>query len=133
MKHLFFFLALVIISTAASAQELPPPPPTTTYVDIDETYSTSGLQVQPKFPGGITEFQSYIAKSLKRIKAKGKMMVTFVIEKDGSVSDVRVVKGGNEKDAAKITKVLLASPKWSPGIQNEKPVRTRFALPLTFN
>ena len=60
------------------------------------------------------------------------MVVEFVIEKDGKVSDVRVIKGVSEELDAEAVKVISASPKWKPGRVRGEKVRTTLSLPVEF-
>ena len=63
---------------------------------------------------------------------QGRVMVEFIIEKDGKVSDVRVVKGVSDELDAEAVKVISASPKWKPGRVNGNKVRTSIAVPVEF-
>ena len=63
---------------------------------------------------------------------QGRVIVTFVVERDGSITDVRVVKSVDpslDKEAVRVTKSM---PNWNPGMQNGGPVRVKFTLPVTF-
>lgn len=99
-------------------------------------YDPKGLTEKPDFEGGMTAFYNYIAANYKipegfKNKMNGKIVVTFIIEKDGSLSDIKVIKdmGYGTGDEAK--RILKDSPKWKPGKMNQTPVRTLYALPIT--
>ena len=62
----------------------------------------------------------------------GRVIVSFVVEKDGRVTEVRVVKGLSSDVDKEAVRVVSASPKWHPGIQNGKPVRVAYTLPIQF-
>jgi protein TonB len=101
-------------------------------------YNTAGLQVQPDFPGGIDAFRSFVSRNFKVPEVDQDMTVRiyvqFVVEKDGTLTDVKAVRDpgyGLGKEAERV--VRSNKVKWSPGIQNGKPVRTRFNLPITLN
>ncbi|AWH83722.1 hypothetical protein HYN59_00700 [Flavobacterium album] len=132
MKQLFFAAIFTFFAlNYVSAQETKPLK-TTDYslVTNDE------LQTKPEFPGGVSEFYQYIIDNFKpesKLKGVQKLYVYFVIEKDGSISIVKILKGLDEKNDENLIKVIQNSPKWSPGIQNGKPVRASFNLPLTIN
>ncbi|AWH83721.1 hypothetical protein HYN59_00695 [Flavobacterium album] len=90
------------------------------------------VQLQPEFPGGMKAFYKYISDNFKPNKG-GKMLVTFVVEADGSVTEVKIVKGINAKWDKKLYKIIENSPKWEPGSQDGKPIRASYRLPLTIN
>lgn len=92
------------------------------------------VEVRPEFPGGMNEFVKFIGKNFKTPEVEGLsgvVKVSFVIEINGSVGDVKVTKdiGGGAGDEAK--RVVLMSPKWTPGVQIGKPVRVMFEIPIT--
>lgn len=88
------------------------------------------------FPGGNDFLQKWIAANFElpsdlTKSEQGKIYLSFVIEKDGSVSNVRIVKGLSEKLNEVAIKVVEKMPKWKPAINNGKPVRSRFMLPIS--
>lgn len=97
------------------------------------------VEEQPSFQGkGNSEFLKWVGERLvyppqaARMDIQGKVFIQFVIEKDGSVTDIVVLKGiggGADEEAVKVVK---SSPKWSPGKQRGRPVRVRMVLPITF-
>ena len=96
------------------------------------------VEEMPEFPGGVEALMDYVAKNVvypqeamdKEIS--GRVFVSFVIEKDGSVNEVKVMKGigGGCDDEA--VRVIKAMPKWKPGKQEGKPVRVSYMMPITF-
>ncbi len=90
---------------------------------------------EPIFPGGAAEMASYINKSIELPNYindydQGTVYVSFVVNKDGSIEDVEVLRGlSNELNKAAIT-VVKFMPNWTPGESNGKPVRVRFTLPI---
>ena len=88
------------------------------------------LDVKPEFPGGIEAFKAYIADNYKATES-GKLKVQYVIEKDGSLSNIVVLEGINKKSDRRIIKLLKKCPKWTPGYQNGKPVRAMYTIPIT--
>lgn len=93
------------------------------------------LDKQPAFPGGMNNFYSYVAKNFKapetELAKTIKVYVSFVIEKDGTMTDIQVIRNpgfGLDKEAIRVLKNLKT--KWSPGILNGKPVRTSYNLPI---
>lgn len=101
---------------------------------IESTYSLASLEVKPEFPGGISEFYKYIGQNFKVPKDKsfygGRVIVSFVIEKDGSVTEVKILKDCGFGTAEEAKRVLLNCPKWKPATQKNVPVRCQFALPI---
>ena len=95
------------------------------------------IELPPKFPGGITEFYKFIGKNFRvpeeasKNNSKGKIYIQFMIEKDGTLSEFKVLKGiGNGLDEEAI-RVLKLSPKWIPGSLQGKPTRVQYSLPIT--
>ncbi|AZQ61196.1 energy transducer TonB [Flammeovirga pectinis] len=90
------------------------------------------------FPGGMGKFYKWVGKNMKypsqakRMGVEGKVYVQFVVDKDGTLTDVKVVRGiGAGCDEAAI-KVLQKAPKWKPGKQRGRPVKQRMVLPISF-
>lgn len=96
------------------------------------------VQHQAKFPGGLTGFVEYLSRNLhypaRAVAAHthGNVFVRFVVEKDGSLSDIKILRGIGHGCDEEAVRVLKASPKWQPGKQNKKSVRTQFTLPINF-
>lgn len=92
----------------------------------------------PQFPGGKDALKKYITERLRYpMRAKiagvqGEVIVSFVVEKDGSVSSVRVRKGLDEECDEAAKKVVKGMPRWIPGEINGKPVRVLYSLPINF-
>jgi protein TonB len=96
-------------------------------------YNTAGIQVQPDFPGGMDKFYKFIAKNYNTPDEeglKGKVFVTFVVEKDGSLTDIKVIRDIGYGTGKEAIRVLKSSPKWNPGEQNGKKVRVQYSLPI---
>ncbi len=111
----------------------PPPPP----VD-EETYDLAAVQEQPEFQGGMAQMYAYLQKNAKYpdmefdAGIQGKVFIEFVVERDGSVEDVKVRRGvspGLDKEALRVVRSM---PKWSPGKMNGKAVKVRFTIPVDF-
>ena len=96
------------------------------------------VEDDPLFPGGIQELMKYLQKNIKYPSIcqeqgiQGRVIVQFVVEKDGSIADVQVIKAVNPYLDKEAVRVVSTMPKWSPGKQRGKPVRVRFTLPVTF-
>lgn len=97
------------------------------------------VEVMPSFKGGdINKFRDWVGKRTNYPQAaydnkiRGKVFLTFIVEKDGSVSNVTVVKGVSPLLDSVAVKAISESPKWNPGLQRGQPVRVRFQIPLNF-
>jgi len=110
-------------------QEEPKEDPNQIFLVVEET----ALPI-----GGYPAFYDYIAKKLKypaqarRMAVEGKVFVEFVIEKDGSITDVKAIKGIGAGCDEEAVRVLQSAPKWKAGKQRGKPVRQRMVLPIAF-
>ena len=98
------------------------------------------VEVMPTFKGGdLNKFRDWVGKRTNYPqvaldnKISGRVYLTFVVEKDGTVSNVTVIKGVHPLLDEEAVKVISESPKWSPGLQRGQPVRVRFQIPLSFN
>jgi beta-lactamase regulating signal transducer with metallopeptidase domain len=92
------------------------------------------LDVKPEYPGGITAFYKFINANValpKGVKGHIKTTVSFIVEPDGSISGIKVLKTDNEAFANEIIKVLGKMEKWKPGTIEGQPVRTSYILPVT--
>lgn len=105
----------------------------------NDTRIFQSVAIQPEFKGGMEEFRKWIAANFDYPQAaidagvKGAIETTFVVEKDGSLSDIKVLKDlGHDTDQAAID-LLKKSPKWSPGVQNGRAVRVQYKLPIALN
>jgi len=114
--------------------EDPPPPPK----PQDEVPIFTVVEVMPKYPGGNEAMYKYLGENIKYPeKAKkegiqGKVFVTYVVEKDGSISNVKILRGVEESLDKEAMRVIAAMPKWKPGTQNGKAVRVQYTLPIKF-
>ena len=103
----------------------------------NEIYDVSGLTEKPEFEGGISEFYKYVGANFKipeevaTKKLKGRVIATFVVEKDGSLSDIKIIKDMGYGTREEAERVLKNSPKWKPGKMNQTTVRTLYALPIS--
>ena len=91
-----------------------------------------------EFPGGTGKMMDYISRVLKYPEeAKedgigGRVYLTFVVERDGSLTDIRVLRSAHPSLDNEAIRVVKTMPKWTPGEQNGKPCRVQFTLPVTF-
>jgi TonB family protein len=94
----------------------------------------------PQFPGGINGFGKFLSRTLRypadaqRNNIQGRVMVAFVVEKDGSLTDIHPIgKSPSPLLTDEATRVLNESPKWQPGMQYGRAVRVRYTVPIVFN
>lgn len=106
--------------------------------EVEEEKIFMVVEEQPSFPGGEQARMRYLSNNIeypqlaRESGIQGTVYVTFVVEKDGSVTDVRVLRGiggGADEEAIRVVKEM---PKWEPGMQRGKPVRVQFNMPIRF-
>jgi protein TonB len=110
------------------------PGPTKIVEEDNQIYNTAGIEVKPEFPGGMAKFYKYVGDNYRAPDEeglKGKIYVTFVVEKDGSLTDIKVLRDIGYGTGKEAIRVLDRSPRWNPGVQNGKPVRVLYSLPIT--
>ena len=104
--------------------------------DCDSIYIV--VETMPQFPGGPNELMKYLSEntkypeSAKANKIEGRVFVSFVIEKDGSVTNAEVMRGIDKECDAEAVRVVSSMPKWQAGTQNGEAVRCRFTVPFIF-
>jgi protein TonB len=93
----------------------------------------------PDFPGGKAALSKYLSKNIKypeeayKHNIQGKVHVRFIVETDGSISDIRIQKGLSHGCDEETLRVLKKMPKWNPGMQNGAFVAVYYNLPVTFS
>ena len=128
---------------AKKSQVPPPPPPPTKYIkDSDESKSTDEVFVvvekQPEFPGGVSKLMTYLSDNISYPKEaiekniQGRVTCDFIVEKDGSISNVKVVRGIDTYLDKEAVRVIESMPNWNPGKQRGQAVRVRYTLPVVF-
>ena len=96
------------------------------------------VEEMPQFPGGAPKLMEYLSQNIRYPKEtmeankQGRVIVTFVIGKDGSISDARVAKSVDEALDAEALRVISSMPNWTPGKQNGKAVNVKYTVPITF-
>ena len=95
-------------------------------------------EVMPEYPGGPNEMMRYIQENIKYPqsaidnKIEGRVFVTFVVEKDGSISNAAVLRGIDKECDAEALRVVSSMPKWNPGQHKGEVVRTQFTIPIIY-
>ena len=98
----------------------------------------SVVEVMPQYPGGQIAMLKYIMENIKypeqamKEGIQGRVAVRFIVEKDGSISDVKPILSVHPLLNKEAVRVVESMPKWTPGKQNGKPVRVRFNVPVMF-
>ncbi|WP_443936856.1 energy transducer TonB [Pedobacter sp. MW01-1-1] len=101
-------------------------------------YDFVSIDKQPEYKGGMQNFYQYISSELKypeeakKNKTQGKVFLSFVVEKDGSLSDITVTRGLTKETNEEAIRVLQKSPKWEPGVYKGQPVRVKYNININF-
>lgn len=97
------------------------------------------VEQMPEYPGGIQALFEYLSQNVKypsdaeNQKVEGRVIATFIVETDGTINNVEVVKPVFPSLDAEAIRVLSAMPKWTPGKQSGKEVRVKYTVPINFN
>ncbi|MGF7080699.1 energy transducer TonB [Mucilaginibacter sp. UYCu711] len=86
----------------------------------------------PQYAGGFEAFITYLKKNLHTGTEKGRVIATFVVEKDGSITGIKIVRSFSEEAEAEALRVIKLMPKWSPGMDKGKTVRVQYTIPISF-
>jgi protein TonB len=132
MKRFLLIFIAAAFSISVNAQKTDEP----NYATPDPIFTTP-IQVMPQFKGGMSRFYARIERIpylfLDRMnKRQGETLVVLLIEKDGNISDVKVVHGFSKEEDDEMIKVISRLQKWKPGMQDGKPVRVQYAIPVNF-
>ncbi len=96
------------------------------------------VEQMPSFPGGPQALFEYLSKNIKypavaeENGVQGRVIVTFVVERDGSITDVKVIKSVDPSLDKEASRVVKGMPHWIPGKQNGSAVRVKYTVPVTF-
>ena len=110
------------------------------YIDNMESEKSVSdvVEEMPQFPGGSSALFEFLARNVKypvdaeENGIQGRVIVTFIVECDGSITDVKVAKGVDPSLDREAIRVIRMMPNWKPGTQNNKPVRVKYTVPVTF-
>ena len=125
--------AAELAKAEAKASDATAPADTTKNVVYDVT------ETMPQFPGGQGVMMKYLAANIKypasavKAKKQGRVIVSFVIQKDGSVTNARIVRSVDPELDAEALRIVKAMPNWTPGTQDGKPVNVRYTIPVVFS
>ena len=96
------------------------------------------VEQQPSFPGGAAALHKWLGEHIQyppiavENKVEGRVIVQFIIRKDGTISDVKVVRPVDQSLDREAVRVVSSMPRWTPGRQNGSSVNVRYTLPVTF-
>lgn len=107
-------------------------------VDGESIYNINLLEVMPEFPGGMVAWSKFLTRNLRYPEMArdnniaGRVVVSFIVEKDGQISNLKVLKGIGGGCDEEAMRVIKKSPFWKPGIQNGRAVRVSYVMPIVF-
>ncbi len=133
MKSLFFATVLLFVSSAVAAQV------DSVGSDGDKETVCFGPEVDPEFPGGMDSLYAYLCRNVsypaeaRDSNITGKVFVSFTIERDGSVTDVKILRDIGGGCGAAVVEAVKNMPRWKPATQYGKPIRMQFNLPVNFS
>ena len=108
-------------------------------VEDNTVYSFVSMENPPVYPGGIQKFYEFLGANIKypamaaENNIQGAVLVSFTVEKDGSLTDIKIDRKlgyGTDEEAVRVLKI---SKRWNPGMQNGKPVRVKYNIPIKFS
>jgi protein TonB len=106
--------------------------------EADPNQIFSAVEDEPAYPGGMDAFYAYLRKAInypavdKEDNVQGKVICQFVVEIDGSLTDIKALRGPSQTLEDEAIRVLKASKKWRPGLQNGRKVRVMYTVPISF-
>lgn len=106
--------------------------------NVDDSPIYEVVDNMPQFPGGTGEFLKFLSRNIKypanaeKNKIQGRVVIQFVINKDGSVSDTKIVRSVDPELDAEALRVIKLTPNWKPGMSNGEVVRVKYTVPVQF-
>ncbi len=103
---------------------------------LQPLYNASQVDIRPEFKGGMTPFYSYLNENLKLptdVELKGKIYAEFIIELDGTITNIKIIKDLGYGTDIETKRVLEKSLNWNPGQKAGKAVRTKVVMPIIIN
>ncbi len=127
LHHKLWFFLFLVFPLVTSAQ-------TTTAVNDTIVYQSTGIDKKPECPGGVEKFYKYISENYKLPTDKeftgGKVITSFIVEKNGSLTNIKIIRDLGFGTGAEAVRVLKTSPAWIPGEIKGLKVRVQYYLPL---
>ena len=118
---------LLTFTTNSYCQEL---------TENETVYKFTEVDEKPDFYGGMEKFYKFVGKNFvgpEKSGLKGKILIEFIIEKDGSLTNMKITKDIGYGTAEEVLRVFQLCPKWKPGKKNNQFVRTLFVFPISIN
>lgn len=129
MRRIIFIVLSILVTLSINAQS------EATHVE-EKVYDV--VEEMPQFPGGPSALFEYLSNNLQypvvaeENGVQGRVIVTFIVEKDGSISNAKVVKVVDPSLDKEAIRLVESMPNWIPGKQNGEPVRVKYTVPVTF-
>ena len=122
MKHLLLLISL--ISSATFAQQV---------TQNDSIFKISDVDQKPEYEGGIENFYKFVAKNFRvpEEDVEGKIIIAFTIEKDGTLTNFKLIQDIGFGTGAEMLDLIKKSPRWNPGKKDGQTVRVLYSVPIT--
>jgi len=138
---LVFIFSMTITKNVVSQEVIKPASETSTDTKAQKADPDifTVVEKMPEFPGGQKAMMNFLVENIKypenarKEGISGTVFITYVVEKDGKVSNVELLRGFHPDCDKEALRVISLMPDWKPGTEKEKPVRVQFNLPITFN
>jgi len=124
MKKILLLIAILLLFAVVIKAQNKNPVDTTVYTNAE---------VQPTFPGGMQKLYQFITENLKPTGDKGFVPLSFIVEKDGSLSHIAVGRHLSDSADKEAVRVMSTSPKWTPATTHGNQVRLMYTIPIRFN
>jgi len=133
MKRLLFLAMLLTVFIDVKAQNKSQSSASKNKTNIDKPIS---VKKGVDFPGGMTAFYKFLGKNIKfpdpEIDVQGKVIISFVIENDGRLTNFKIIRSLGPKYDAEVIRVMKLSPRWKPAVENGKPIKSDYTVPINF-
>jgi hypothetical protein len=129
MKKLVLIIVLLTAQNMISQTEEVAPKQT-------DIYDAKDMEIKPDFPGGISNFYQFIGQNFnipEKGENSGKIYLTFIVETDGTITNIKLLRGINPEMNQEAMRVMKLSPKWIPGKIGEETVRAKYSIPISIN
>ncbi len=109
------------------------------HVEDDEDVIFVFVEERPSFPGGEEALYEFLSKNVQYPEAArekaitGQVLVSFIVEKDGAISNIKIMRNLEEGCGEEVVRVIQTMPRWNPAKQRGKPVRCQFNIPVDFS
>lgn len=134
MKKYLTLFVLVLSGIIAKAQSTTANAPAKRMIDTNAVYMA--VEKPTTFPGGVDKFYKYLRKNSKyaidRDDNTAKVYVTFIVQKDGSITNVKIIRGVNPELDAEAIRLVKASAPWVPGEQSGYKINQEYTTPISF-